>query len=85
METFSLERLIDLGPHEFRRSIQRLLLKLGFDTFSVNPHLAAAQAPVDMASGNSFKAFNQEIIYTLIITILGNNFFDYIAQRKFFA
>jgi superfamily II DNA or RNA helicase len=36
MESYSSERLLDYGPHEFRRAIQRLLLQLNFDAFSVD-------------------------------------------------
>jgi superfamily II DNA or RNA helicase len=33
---FDHERMIDVGPHEFRRSVQRLLLQNDFDVFSVD-------------------------------------------------
>jgi len=33
---FSRERLLDIGPHEFRRSVQRLMIQNGFDCFSVD-------------------------------------------------
>jgi hypothetical protein len=38
-----------------------------------------------VASGNTFEAFNQEIIYTLVIAVLANDFLDHSIQRKIFA
>jgi hypothetical protein len=38
-----------------------------------------------VASGNTFEAFDQKIIYTLIIAVLTNDFLDHGIQRKIFA
>jgi superfamily II DNA or RNA helicase len=33
---FDNQRILDLGPHEFRRSVQRVMIQNGFDAFSVD-------------------------------------------------
>ena len=33
---FSVERIVSIGPHEFRRSVQRLMIAMGYAAFSVD-------------------------------------------------
>ena len=33
---FSIDRISSIGPHEFRRSVQRLMIVMGYATFSVD-------------------------------------------------
>jgi hypothetical protein len=57
----------------------------GVDTFAVEPHLPAPQQLIDMGLRDSFKPFEQEIIYALSVASLIHNFIHRDKQGKIFA